>query len=42
MRDNYAKKTDIKLNHNSMNIIAYWVRYNEHIAPPELAPQAGR
>jgi hypothetical protein len=32
MRDKYAKR-DIKLEHNSMNIIAYRARYNEHIVP---------
>jgi hypothetical protein len=41
MRDKYTKR-DIKLEHNSMNIIAYRVRYNEHVAPPELAPRVGR
>jgi hypothetical protein len=40
MRNKYAKR-DIKLEHNSMNIIAYRVRHNEHVVPPELAPRAG-
>jgi hypothetical protein len=33
MRDKYAK-IDIKLEHNSMNIIAYRARENEHVTPP--------
>jgi hypothetical protein len=33
MRDKCAK-TEIKLKHNFMNIIAYRVRYNEPVAPP--------
>jgi hypothetical protein len=41
MRDEYAK-ADIKLKHNSMNIIAYRERHNEHVAPPEPAPRVGR
>jgi hypothetical protein len=40
MRDKYVKK-DIKLEHNSMNIIAYRVRQNEHVTPPEPAPRVG-
>jgi hypothetical protein len=40
MRKKYAKR-DIKLEHNSMNIIAYRARHNKHVVPPELAPQAG-
>jgi hypothetical protein len=36
------QKIDIKLKHNSMNIIAYKARHNEHVAPPELAPGVGR
>jgi hypothetical protein len=41
MRDKCAK-TDIKLKHNTMNIIAYWARHNEHVVPPEPAPRVGR
>jgi hypothetical protein len=40
MKDKYATR-DIKLEHNSMNIIAYRVRQNEHVTPPEPAPQVG-
>jgi hypothetical protein len=39
-RNKYARR-DIKLEHNSMNIIAYRTRHNKHVMPPELAPQAG-
>jgi hypothetical protein len=39
-RNKYARR-DIKLEHNSMNIIAYRTRHNEHVMPPELAPRAG-
>jgi hypothetical protein len=39
MRDKYAK--NIKLEYNSMNIIAYRARQNEHMTPPEPAPQVG-
>jgi hypothetical protein len=39
MRDKYAK-IDIKLNHNSMNIIAYLVRHNEHLVPLKPASRA--
>jgi hypothetical protein len=35
-------KVDIKLKHNSMNIIAYRVRHNEHVVPPEPTPLVGR
>jgi hypothetical protein len=35
------QKIDIKLKHNSMNIIAYRVRHNELVAPSEPAPQVG-
>jgi hypothetical protein len=38
MRDKYAKR-DIKLEYNSMNIIAYRARQNEHVTPPEPAPR---
>jgi hypothetical protein len=41
MRDKYAKR-DIKLKHNSMNIITYRVRHNDLVAPPEPAPQEGQ
>jgi hypothetical protein len=42
MRDKCIK-TDIKLKHNSKkNIIAYRVRHNKHVAPPEPAPQVGQ
>jgi hypothetical protein len=41
MRDKYIKR-DIKLKHNFMNIIAYKARHNDLVAPPELAPRAGR
>jgi hypothetical protein len=40
MRDKYAKR-DIKLEHNSMNIITYRTRQNEHVTPPEPAPRVG-
>jgi hypothetical protein len=40
MRDKYVKR-DIKLRHNSMNTIAYRVRHNELVVPPEPAPQVG-
>jgi hypothetical protein len=40
MRDKYAK-TDIKLKHNSMNIIAYMARQNEHMTHLKPAPRAG-
>jgi hypothetical protein len=40
MRDKYAKR-DIKLKNNSMNIIAYRVRHNEHMVPPEPIPREG-
>jgi hypothetical protein len=35
-------KTDIKLEQNFMSIIAYKVRHNELVAPPEPTPQAGQ
>jgi hypothetical protein len=35
-------KIDIKLKHNSMNIIAYPARHNEHVASPEPPPPPGR
>jgi hypothetical protein len=38
MRDKYTKR-DIKLKHNSMNIIAYRARYNELVVPLEPATQ---
>jgi hypothetical protein len=38
MRDKYVKR-DIKLEYNSMNIIAYRARKNEHVTPPEPAPR---
>jgi hypothetical protein len=41
MRGEYAK-ADITLKHNSMNIIAYRARHNEHMVPPELGPWVGR
>jgi hypothetical protein len=41
MRDKYTKR-DIKLKHNSMNIIAYRVRHNELVVPPESTPRVGR
>jgi hypothetical protein len=41
MRDKYAKR-DIKLKHNSINIIAYMVRHNELVVPPKPALQVGR
>jgi hypothetical protein len=40
MRDKYVKR-DIKLKHNSMNIIVYRAMHNELMAPPELAPEWG-
>jgi hypothetical protein len=40
MMNKYAKR-DIKLKHNSMNIIAYRVRQNEHVTPPKPAPRVG-
>jgi hypothetical protein len=40
MRDKYVKR-DIKLEHNSMNIIAYRVRQNELVTHPEPAPRVG-
>jgi hypothetical protein len=40
MRDKYAK-TNIKLKHNSMKIIAYRARHNEPVAPPEPAAWVG-
>jgi hypothetical protein len=36
------QKTDINLKHNSMNIVAYRARHNEHVAPLELAPRESR
>jgi hypothetical protein len=36
------QKIDIKLKHNSINIIAYRARHNEIMVPPEPAPRAGR
>jgi hypothetical protein len=36
------RKIDIKLKHNSMNIIAYRVRHNEPVVPPELVARVGR
>jgi hypothetical protein len=41
MRDKCAKR-DIKLKHNSINIIAYRARHNELVAPPEPALWVGR
>jgi hypothetical protein len=41
MRGEYVK-ADIKLKHNSMNIISYKMRYNEHVVPQEPAPQVAR
>jgi hypothetical protein len=41
MRDKYAKR-DIKLKHNSLNIIAYRARNNELAAPLEPTPLVGR
>jgi hypothetical protein len=41
MRDKYVKR-DIKLKHNSMNIIAYRARHNALVVPPEPTPQVGR
>jgi hypothetical protein len=41
MRDKCAQ-TDIKLKHDSINIIAYRARHNEHVAPLELTPQVQR
>jgi hypothetical protein len=38
MRDKYAKR-DIKLKHNSMNIIAYGERHNDLMAHLEPAPR---
>jgi hypothetical protein len=40
MRDKYAKR-DIKLEHSSINIIAYRVRQNEHVTSLEPAPRVG-
>jgi hypothetical protein len=40
MRDKYAKR-DIKLKYNSMNIIAYRARQNEHVTPSKPAPRVG-
>jgi hypothetical protein len=40
MRDKYAKR-DIKLEYNSMNIIAYRVRQNELVTHLEPAPRVG-
>jgi hypothetical protein len=34
-------KRDIKLEHNSMNIIAYRVRHNKHVVPPKLTSRVG-
>jgi hypothetical protein len=41
MRDKYAKR-DIKLKHNSMNIIAYMAWQNEHMTHLKPVPRAGR
>jgi hypothetical protein len=41
MRYKYVKR-DIKLKHNYMNIIAYKVRQNELVTPPEPAPREGQ
>jgi hypothetical protein len=40
MRDKYVKR-DMKLEHNSMNIIAYRVRQNELVTHLEPAPRVG-
>jgi hypothetical protein len=40
MRDKYVKR-DIKLEHNSMNIIAYRARQNKLVTPPEPTPRVG-
>jgi hypothetical protein len=40
MRDKYVKR-DIKLEHNSMNIIAYKARQNKLVTPPEPTPRVG-
>jgi ribosomal protein L33 len=40
MRDKYTKRY-IKLEHNSMKIIAYMMRYNEQVAPPKLTLERG-
>jgi hypothetical protein len=41
MRDKYVKR-DIKLKHNSINIIAYRTRHNELVVPPKPALRVGR
>jgi hypothetical protein len=41
IRDKYVKR-DIKLKHNSMNIIAYRARHKKLVAPLEPAPRVGR
>jgi hypothetical protein len=41
MRDKYVKR-DIKLKHNSMNIITYKVRRNKLVAPSEPTHRVGR
>jgi hypothetical protein len=41
MRNKYVK-IDIKLKHNSINIVAYRVRHNELMEPTGLTPQVGR
>jgi hypothetical protein len=38
MRDKYAKR-DIKLEHNSINIITYRARQNELVTPSEPTPR---
>jgi hypothetical protein len=40
MRDRCAK-IDIKLKHNSMNIIVYRMRNNKSVASPEPAARVG-
>jgi hypothetical protein len=41
MRYKYAKR-DLKLKHNSMNIVTHRVRHNELVVPPEPTPRVGR
>jgi hypothetical protein len=36
------RKTDTKLKHTFMDIIAYRSRHIEHVAPPKPTPQVGR
>jgi hypothetical protein len=40
MRGKYVKR-DIKLKHNSINIITYRARHNKLMAPPEPTPREG-